>query len=136
VSIDKALENLKSVRLKGGIFGKTTMLLSVLVVGVSAVCLKGGAMWLAPTLMLPLMGIVFYALKRSFDFATANPQAAIMDGAEFLQHEKIIHAAKGHESLPSLNPVIDHPVPKISHDEVIAQDIPPEKMLSNSVEEK
>lgn len=94
MSFDKAIENLKSVRLKGGIFGKTTLLLIVLVVSVSGVALKSSLWWLTLALMLPLIGVVVYALKRSFDFASSNPHAAIMDGAEFLQHERIVHSAK------------------------------------------
>ena len=94
MSIDKAIENLRSVRLKGGIFGKTTLLLIVLVVCVSAVALKSSLWWLTLALMLPLVGVVVYALKRSFDFASNNPYAAIMDGAELLQHERIVHAVK------------------------------------------
>ena len=109
--LDKALETLKSVKLTGGIFGKTTLLLIVLCICVAAVCVRTGNLWLSLVLMAPLMGLVFYALKRCLDFAEANPYAAIMDGAELLVRERLIHGQKGQEALPTLEPVPDHDVP-------------------------
>ena len=61
MSIDKAIENIKSIRLVGGIFGKTTLAVIVIAICVSAVALKSSIWWLTLSLMLPLMGIVFYA---------------------------------------------------------------------------
>lgn len=120
MSIDKAIDSLKSVRLKGGIFGKTTLLLIVLAVCVSAVALKSSIWWLTLALMLPLILVVTYALKRSFDFASTNPQAAIMDGAEFLQHERIVHATKDLGLLVSESPTTENPtfqIPEITQAE-------------------
>lgn len=71
------------------------------------------------------MGIVFYALKRCLDFAEKNPQAAIMDGAELLVHEKILHGRKGEDVLRAMESSIDHNLPPIDESEVIAEDQPP-----------
>lgn len=108
MDFDKALENIKSVKLTGGIFGKTSLLLIVLAICVAAVSIKVDVWWVPLVLMLPLMGIVFYTLKRCLDFAERNPHAAIMDGAELLVHERIIHGQKGQEILPELPLSVDH----------------------------
>lgn len=121
MSIDRAIENLKSIRLRGGIFGKTTLLLIVLTFCVSAVALKSSIWGVVLALMFSLMGIVLYALKRSFDFATSNPHAAIMDGAEFLQHERIVHATKDQGLLLGDSPTTETPalqLPALSPAEV------------------
>jgi len=94
VPLHKALESLKSIKLSGGIFGKTSLVLVVLCLCVTAVSLKMGIWWFSLVLMAPTIGLVFYLLKRVLDFAEKNPQAAIMDGAELLVHEKILHSAK------------------------------------------
>jgi hypothetical protein len=109
MSIDKAIENLRTVRLRGGIFGKTAMVCIILIIGVSAVAFKSTFWWLTLLLMFGLMGIVFYALKRSFDFAANNPYAAIMEGAQLLQHERIVHASKNQGIIPSSPSVAEAP---------------------------
>jgi hypothetical protein len=129
MSFDKALESLKTVNLRGGIFGKTALLLIVLSICVAAVCIKTDIWWLQIGLMLPLMGIVLYALKRVLDFAERNPQAAIMDGAELLVHERIVHARKGVEMLPPVDPVIDHQLPPIAEAEIRREDPTPQPAI-------
>lgn len=125
MSIDKAIENIKSIKLRGGIFGKTTLLLMVLTIGVCTVSFKSQFWWLTLALMFPLMGIVFYALKRSFDFASSNPHAAIMEGAELLQHERIVHASKEQGLLMPGPPATEVPMPQLIEATVIDQDQPP-----------
>ena len=65
------------------------------------------------------MIIVFYALKRCLDFAEKNPHAAIMDGAEFLVHERIVHGIKGQGELPSSEPTTYDELPQIAEAELI-----------------
>jgi hypothetical protein len=114
MNFDKALESVKKVKLKGGIFGKTSLIVIVLCVCVTAVSMKVGTWWFALILMLPMMGLVFYSLKRVLDFAEKNPQAVIMDGAEFLVHEQIIHGIKGNQPIDTII-TVDHQ-PSISSD--------------------
>ena len=125
VDLEMALEKLKTIRLTGGIFGKTTLLLMVLCICVSAVAVKIGTWWFGLIIMLCLMAIVVYALKRSFDFATENPQAAIMEGAEFLSHERIIQGTKDRRIVSPGELAYDHPPPTILEAEVLAADPPP-----------
>ncbi len=131
MNFKKALKSIETIKLTGGIFGKTTLLLVVLCVCVAAVSLKNSTWWLALILMLPLMGIVFYSLKRCLDFAESNPQAAIMDGAEFLVHERIVHGRKGEEEIPFIEVTTDHKLPNISDAEVKSEDPLPTEALDS-----
>lgn len=128
---DKALESIKSIKLTGGIFGKTNLLLMVLCVSASAVCIKISVWWVALPIMLLVIGLVFYALKRCFDFADSNPQAAIMDGAELLVHERMVHATKGNEIVKNDVVTIDHPQPPIDASEVENEDVAPTAVLES-----
>lgn len=125
MSFDKALESIKIIKLPGGIFGKTTLFLIVLCLSIVAVSIKIGTWWFSLTLMLPMIGLAYYALKRCFDFAERNPQAAIMDGAELLVHERIVHETKGDKKIPIHGATIDHPQPPLSAEEVNEDDPPP-----------
>ena len=132
MSFDKALESIKSVRLTGGIFGKTTLLLVVLSICAAAVSIKTGTWWIPLVLMLPVIGISFYALKRCFDFAERNPQAAIMDGADLLIHERLIHEMKGNVVVPIEGVTVDHPQPQIEAEEVAQDDPAPQAAIESS----
>lgn len=125
MNFEKAIENLKSIKLSGGIFGKTNLLLLVLTVCVSSVAWKIGSWWFALIVLLILMGLIFYAIKRCFDFAMHNPQAAIMDGSEFLVHERIVHGIKNQGSFLPKDFDIAHPSPEISEAEISAADALP-----------
>jgi hypothetical protein len=131
MDISDTLSKIKGINLRGGIFGKTTTLLIVLTVSVAAVCIAVRVYWTAIVLMLPLMAMIFYALKRCFDFAQANPQAAIMEGAELLIHEKLMFSQK-HKLLNHTvqATVVDHPPPALPAAEF---DAPDEIPIENEV---
>lgn len=122
---DKVLDNLRTIKLTGGIFGKTSLVLIFLILSATFVSSKVEVWWVPLVLMLPAMGIVVYILKRCLDFEELNPQAAIMDGAELLVHERITHERKGQDFLPDQPLVMDHPPPQISFQETGGPDIVP-----------
>lgn len=110
---DKAFQSIKSIKLTGGVFGKMNTLLIVLIICVAAACITLDVWWVTLTLILIVLFLVFYTLKRSFDFADKNPQAAIMDGAELLVHEQMLQATKKGGAIEDDSPTIDHPQPSI-----------------------
>ena len=105
------LESLKSIKLNGGIFGRVALTCIFLVTGVSWVCRGANNVWLIFVLMIFMMSIVFYLLKRCLDFAESNPQAAIMDGAELLQHDRLVREATRQGPVTQLSPSIDNSKP-------------------------
>lgn len=132
MNFEKALESIKAIKLKGGIFDKTTTLLIVLCLCVATVCVAASMWQVTLGLMLPLMAIIFYAFKRCIDFAEKNPHAAIMDGAEFLIHEKILHGQKGNDEIPVVEATIDHEVPKMEQDSINMEDQPVAQELKDA----
>lgn len=136
--ISKALENMTAVKLRGGIFGKAVTLLIVLIISVGTVCSFLKIWWVALFLMLPVIGVVLYTLKRCLDFAETNPQAAIMDGAEFLKHETLMFTQKNGKIDPSLQiSVIEHEQPKLDTVQTSLPDVSPSfEPSSQSLEDK
>lgn len=133
MGFEKAIETIQGIKLTGGVFGKTTLLLIVLCVSIVVISVKIGTWWFALLLMIPMMGIVLYSLKRVLDFAEKNPQAAIMDGAQLLIHERIIQGTKGSEEFVPI-PTIDVEDPPLispgeaeSEDELPAPTVPTEE---------
>ena len=102
MNIEKVLETVKSIRLTGGIFGRTILLLVVLCVSMAVVSINIDIWWFSLTFMVLMFGLSTYVLKRCLDFAERNPQAAIMESADFLVHEKIVHGIKGERDVSSL----------------------------------
>ena len=125
MNFEKILESLRTIKLTGGIFGKTSLVLLVLCICVAAVSIKVDVWWVPLALMLPLMGIVLYTLKRCLDFAEKNPHAAIMDGAELLVHDRILHGRKGQDAIPELSLTLDHETLALPKPEVDAPDPEP-----------
>ncbi len=124
MSIDKALESIKSIKLKGGIFGKTITLLIVLCICVATVCVAASMWQITLLLMFPLMILVFYGFKRCIDFAEKNPYAAIMDGAELLIHDRLLHGRKGQDEIPTLEATVDHELPMLDEATIMQEDPP------------
>jgi len=67
MSLEKALETIKSIKLTGGIFGKTTLLLVVLSLCMTAAAISLKVWWVTLLLLLPLIGLSAYTVKRCFD---------------------------------------------------------------------
>lgn len=130
MSLEKALETVKSIKLTGGIFGKTTLLLVVLTVCMTAAAISLEIWWVTLLLLLPMIALATYTVKRCFDFAESNPQAAIMDGAELLVHERIVHEQKGGIKIVDENAVRGKPQPRI--EDVDKADLPPLDSLENT----
>jgi hypothetical protein len=112
---ENELKMFKKIKFRGGIFSVAALVLMILIICVSAVCIRINAWWLILSLMIPMMSIVFYNLKRLMDFAVQNPQAAIMEGAELLQHEKLIHESKLQGRVIETTPTTDHVVPTLAN---------------------
>lgn len=133
MNIDQVLSKVKAIRLKGGVFGNTTHLLITLCLVVGAVCITSDEWWIRLPLMLALMALVLYGMRRVFNFADQHPEAAIMSGAQLLVHEQILQGQKGQEFPADLPLAIDHEMPNLPHAEVERPDAAPaESQLSNS----
>jgi hypothetical protein len=98
-TLQTAVEKVSRIKLRGGMFGNvcTVIIVLVLVIGVVAVAARneyvsGGAILLAVTLCWNL-------LSRMIKFAEKNPAAAILDGAHYIERERIMIASKGNPAV-------------------------------------
>lgn len=77
----------------GGVVGKITLMVGITVVALASLGWIGGfrIRFLVALLIFVLTTI---AIVKVIKFANANPQAALFEGAQFLAHERLVHASK------------------------------------------
>ncbi|AOI64538.1 hypothetical protein WS51_12675 [Burkholderia territorii] len=96
--------------------------MAIMAWSVHNVWIAGGAMGL--TFLL-----AFVMLWRLIDFADRNPKAALLEGAEFVLHEQIVHASKANPRIPEAEivKVQPEPLPAALDDPAIAS-VPDEEV--------
>jgi membrane protein implicated in regulation of membrane protease activity len=98
--IGKAIKNVSQIKLKGGIFQKASIVIIVISLCLFGVAALAGNFWISIIALVLIFTLAFVTLWRLLNFANKNPQAAILEGAEFLLHEQIKLAAKGVGQIP------------------------------------
>lgn len=94
INFGKAINGLAKVTLRGGVVGKVSFIVSLSVLSLTVVA------WQASNILISsaAIGLVFLlaliAMWKLISFADRHPQAALLEGAEFLVHEQIVHASK------------------------------------------
>lgn len=122
-NFDQAIDGLSKVTLRGGVVGKVTFAVVLVSVALGAIAWSVSNIWLSATALIMVFTLAFVMLWRLINFADRNPQAALLEGAEFLVHQQIVHATKALPSLPlpQLEPVQPEPIEGPSADSKLAQ---------------
>lgn len=92
--IDRALEGLSKVTLRGGVVGKVTFAIVAVSFSLAVIAWSVKNLWLSVGALATVFVLAFVMLWRLISFADRHPQAALLEGAEFLVHEQIVHASK------------------------------------------
>ncbi len=100
IDVGKLIANVSQIKLKGGIFTKASTLLIIACICIFGIAAITRNLWISAAAIGLIFILVFVMLWRLINFANKNPQAAILEGAEFLVHEQIQLAAKGITSIP------------------------------------
>ena len=100
LDFSKLINNVAKVKLGGGIFGKTCTVIMVIAVTFGGIAWIANNLWVCILALVLISIIAFVLLWRLINFADKNPQAVILEGAEFLVHQQIELAAKGVPTLP------------------------------------
>jgi hypothetical protein len=100
IDIEKLVKNVSQIKLKGGIFEKASVVIIVVSICLFGIAVSTGNIWVSCGAIGLIFILAFVGLWRLISFANNNPQAAILEGAEFLVHEKIQLAAKGISEIP------------------------------------
>ena len=87
--LQSILHTASKITLPGGVVGKVCKVLIVLAIVFAAIAWSVKVVWVSAAALFLLSAIVSVMLWRLISFAQSNPQAAILEGAEFLMHEQL-----------------------------------------------
>jgi hypothetical protein len=123
----KGIQNISKVKLHGGLVGKVSI---VLIIFCLSLC--GLAFWIKNLeltwgVIIIVALVVFTLLWRVIRFAEKNPQAALLEGAEFLVHERLVYGAKNDPDIP-INPkeFLEHVNRQVAPSDKLPDTAPPE----------
>lgn len=113
LDIGKIVKNVSQIRLKGEIFAKASIVIIVVSICLFGIAALTGNIWVSCSAIGLIFILAFVILWRLINFANKNPQAAILEGAEFLVHEQLQLAAKGIAEIPQsvANLIEETPIP-------------------------
>ncbi len=94
------LHTASKITLPGGVVGKVCKTLIVAALAFAAIAWSVKVVWVSVTALVLLFVMSFVILWRLVSFADRNPQAAILEGAEFLMHEQLRLGTKASPQLP------------------------------------
>lgn len=122
-NFDRAIDGLSKVTLRGGVVGKVTFAVVLVSMALGAIAWSVSNIWLSAAALAMVFTLAFVMLWRVINFADRNPQAALLEGAEFLVHQQIIHATKALPKLPlpQLEPVQPEAIEGSAADSQLAQ---------------
>ena len=122
-NFDRAIDGLTKVTLRGGVVGKVTFAVVLVSTALGAIAWSVSNIWLSAAALTMVFTLSFVMLWRLINFADRNPQAALLEGAEFLVHQQIVHATKALPTLPlpQLEQTQPEPVEGASADSTLAQ---------------
>ena len=99
-NFDRALEGLSKITLKGGVVAKVTFAVVAVSLALTMIAWSVANIWLSAAALFFVFTLSFTMLWRLVSFADRHPQAALLEGAEFLVHEQIVHSSKSMPVIP------------------------------------
>jgi hypothetical protein len=95
------VDTASKITLPGGVVGKVCKVLIFIALAFAAIVWSVKVVWVSVTALVMLFLLCFVILWRLVTFADRNPQAAILEGAEFLMHEQLRLGTKANPQLPT-----------------------------------
>lgn len=99
--IEGILNNVSKVRLKGGVVGKVSVVLIIVAISMAAISWSVSIPWISVLALIFIFVLCFVMIWRLISFADKNPQAALLEGAEFLVHEQLLLGSKNEPIISS-----------------------------------
>ncbi len=100
-NLGSIFKNVSKIKFPGGTVGKVSHVLIVFILSVAFLCWLAQNIWITGGSIGLLFTICLIILWRLISFASKNPQAALMEGAEFLMHEQIVYGMKALPQFPT-----------------------------------
>lgn len=88
------------MKLRGGVVGKVSVVLICVSASMAAIAWAVSMIWVSVLALVLVFALCFPLLWRLLNFADQNPQAALLEGAEFLAHEQMRLGMKSMPVLP------------------------------------
>jgi hypothetical protein len=88
------MRGISKVNLRGGVVGKVALTVMIVCLSIALVAWSVHNIWISASALLAISVIAFTMLWRLISFADRHPQAALLEGAEFLVHEQIVQGTK------------------------------------------
>jgi hypothetical protein len=98
--LDKVLQKVSAIKLPGGVVGKVSAVLIVASVCIGGIAALSKNEWILAGGIAAIVLLAFPLLWRLINFADRNPQAALLEGAEFLLHTQIVMGSKSNPVIP------------------------------------
>ena len=93
--LQKIIHNVSKIKLPGGVVGKICKVLIIVAFSMAAIAWSVKLVWVSVLALSFIFFLCFIMLWRLITFADRNPQAALLEGAEFLVHEQLKLGMKG-----------------------------------------
>jgi hypothetical protein len=100
--LQSILRNTSKIKLPGGMVGKVCKVLIVVALSIAAIAWSVRILWVSALSIVLIFILVFVMLWRVVNFANKNPQAAILEGAEFLLYSQLMLGTKANPQLTAL----------------------------------
>lgn len=123
--LDRLLDSVSKIRFNGGLVGRVCTALMVLMACITALGIASANPWLIGGAMLLLVVVAVPVLLKVFAFAEQNPNAAILDGAEFVKAERLRQSSKGIPEIPVITANKAHPPALRDERRVPVEDVVP-----------
>jgi ABC-type bacteriocin/lantibiotic exporter with double-glycine peptidase domain len=93
-NLDETINGLTKVTLRGGVVGKVTFTLCLVCIVMLGMVYTFHNIWLTSITLAMMFCMVMVMLWRVINFADRHPEAALLEGAEFIVHQRMLHEAK------------------------------------------
>jgi hypothetical protein len=100
MTIKETVKSLSGIRLAGGMFKSLCTVIMVTVVSLASLAALSRDKWVIAGAIVLLIFASWSLLWQMIRFAQRHPHAAILDGALYLERERLFYASKGNPELP------------------------------------
>lgn len=99
MDFDSATQHISKLRLHGGLAGKICYVLIYVSLAIACIAWAVRTPFISILALSLIFIIVIIALWRLFNLADKNPQAALMEGEQYLAHERILIGTKNNPEI-------------------------------------
>ena len=135
IDFGKLVKNISEIKLKGGLFQKACTVIIIVCISILTIALVSKNLYVEIGAIVLIFLFAFILVMRLINFANKNPQAALLEGAQFLVHEQIQLAAKGIGEIPQIQENIVEGNPVIINDETIENAEQPDEQIQEVIDE-